>query len=249
MALAPALVACCGLPRQTKPVDPSPAVVSPDLRDWLTAGGVRDSAWLAVDRRQTAWAGYGLYSVLLTRSASPQAGRVLAELLSSSTSATEAAIARRNLNLVALPTRDAAAATALLASARAEPAPTASTLLQRHHDYRQAALLLASVCRPARGAAVMQACGSATPDGPILVTTLRELDPAAPPGQRLLIVNFGNASPAAVAEIIAAYRRQVMRRDFDDRAGLDGWRLSLLSAALDAARLLPGIRKAYAGEP
>jgi len=198
MALAPALVAC-GLPRQTKPADPSPAVVSPDLRDWLTAGGVRDSAWLAVDRRQSAPAGYGLYSVLLTRSASPQAVRVLAELLSSSTSATEAAIARRSLNLVALPTRDAAAATALLASARAEPAPTASTLRQRHYDHGQAALLLASVCRPARGAAVMQACGSATPDGPILVTTLRELDPAAPPGQRLLIVNFGNASPAAVA--------------------------------------------------
>ena len=40
-----------------------------------------------------------------------------------------------------------------------------------------------------------------------------------------------------------------MRREFDDRAELDGWRLSLLSAALDTARLLPGIRKAYAGEP
>ena len=59
-------------------------------------------------------------------------------------------------------------------------------------------------------------------------------------------MNLGGASPAAVAEIVSAYRRQILRKDFADRAEIDSWRLAVLNVALDAAQLLPGISKAYA---
>ncbi len=53
-------------------------------------------------------------------------------------------------------------------------------------------------------------------------------------------------SSAAVPEIVAAYRSQVLRKDFGDRDGVDGWRLVVLNRMLDAAQMLPGISKAYA---
>jgi hypothetical protein len=119
--------------------------------------------------------------------------------------------------------------------------------MERYYDFGQAALLMASVCRPDRGAAVMKVCGSAAPDGPLLVTTQLPLGSTAAPGQRMLIVNLSTSPPEVVREVLAAYRRQILRRDFADRAELDGWRLLALNHVLDAARLLPGISKAYAG--
>ncbi len=53
-------------------------------------------------------------------------------------------------------------------------------------------------------------------------------------------------SAAAAPEIVAAYRRQVLRKDFGDRDEVDGWRLVVLNRMLDAAQLLPGTSKAYA---
>ena len=207
---------------------------------------VRDSVYRPIDRNVAPPAGYGLYTTVLTRTANRNALKLLSELFATTSNASDAAMARENLNLMMIPVKHAAEATQALAQARELPDPTASAVMNKFYDYGQAALLLASVCRPERGAAVMKACGSTAPDGPILVTSQRPFDAAAVPGQRLLLVNLGGASPAAVAEIVAAYRRQILRADFADRAEIDGWRLVVLNVALDAAQLLPGISKAYA---
>jgi hypothetical protein len=224
---------------------PPPTRVDPPLK-----GPVRDSAYQALDRATAPAPGYGLYTVLLTRSASRQAVRVLTEVFATVPSAAEAALASENLNLVVLPVKDMAAAGNTLASARDAPDPTAATLLLKHYDYGQAALLLATLCRPERGAAVMRVCGSGGADGPLLVTSVRPLDPASPLlTQRLLVLNLSATPPAALGEAMAAYRRQIQRRDVGDRAEIDGWRLAVLNRTLEVASLLPFISKAYAGGP
>lgn len=210
------------------------------------AAEIRDSVYQALGRGQPPPAGYGLYSVVLTRVANRNSLKLLSELFALSGSAGDAALARENLNLMTIPVKDAAEATLAMAAARERPDATASAVLHGLYDYGQAALLLASVCRAERGAAVMKACGSEAAEGPILVTGQRPIDAGAAAGQRLLIVNLGGAPPAAVAEIVAAYRRQILRPDFADRAETEGWRLAVLNAVLDAAQLLPGISKAVA---
>ena len=218
--------------------------------DTPVRGPILDSAYQPLARASLPAAGYGLYTVLLTRSANRQATRVLTEVFATVPSAAEAALAAENLNLIVLPVKDVAAANAALASARDAPEPTAGALLLKHYDYGQAALLLATLCRPERGAAVMRACGSSVPDGPLLVTSTRPLDPASPLlTQRLLVLNLATTPPAAVGEAMAAYRKQLQRRDFADRAELAGWRMTLLNAALETASLLPFISKAYASGP
>jgi hypothetical protein len=106
---------------------------------------------------------------------------------------------------------------------------------------------MASVCHPARGAEVMKVCGSQSPDGPLLVTALRPLDGAAAPGQRLLIVNLSATPPEAMRTVLASYREQILRKDFERIATLEGWRLAALDFVLNATKMLPEISKAYAG--
>ena len=187
----------------------------------------------------------GLYTVVLTRVRNPNATRVLSELFTATGGAADAAIARENLNLITIPVKNAADTARALAAARAEPDATATVVMQTQYDYDQAALLMSSVCRADRGAAVMKVCGSTSPDGPLLVTSQAPLDGGVTPGQRLLIVNLSNTPTGALGEVLAAYRQQILRKDFADRAELDGWRLVALNYVLDAATMLPQLRKAY----
>lgn len=219
----------------------------PPTREFPGGPEVRESVYLPVDRRAPPPAGYGLYTVLLTRAADRNTVRVLSELFANTSSAGEAALARGNLNLITIPVKSAAEAARALAQARSQPDASATQVVRRFYDFGQAALLMASVCHADRGAAVMKVCGSASPNGPLLVTSQHPLDGAAAPGQRLLVVNLSTTPPEALREVLAAYRKQILRKDFADRADLDGWRLWALNHILDAAQLLPGLSKAYAG--
>lgn len=241
------LLACAlqGCTLFSTPAVPPPPV-DPPIRDFPTPSAVRDSVYLPVDRTAHAPPGYGLYTVLLARAADRKTTRVLSELFTVTSSAREAALARENLNLVTIPVKSVPDALRTLAPARTEPDTTAAALMQKSYDFGQAALLMASVCRPTRGAAVMKVCGSTLPEGPLLVTTLRPLDGSAATGERLLIVNLSATPPEALREVLAVYRRQILRQDFDNRAELDGWRLWALNHVLDAATMLPGLSKAYA---
>ena len=78
------------------------------------------------------------------------------------------------------------------------------------------------------------------------MTSQRPLDGSAAVGERLLIVNLSTTPPEAVPEVVVAYRKQVMRRDFDRRDELDGWRLQALNHLITVAQMLPVISKAYA---
>jgi hypothetical protein len=238
-----ALTAC-----ETNPPPPPPKQTP---RDSPTRGfpapEVHESVYLPVDRATRPPAGYGLYTVLLTRTANRNTVKLLSELFATTGSAGEAMIARENLNLITIPVKSATDAAQVLASARNEADAAATAVMERTYDFNHAALLMASVCRPDRGAAVMKACGSAAPDGPLLVTAQLPMDGSSVPGQRLLIVNLSTTPPEAIGEVLAAYRRQILREDFADRSELDGWRLRVLNHVLDAAHLLPGISKAYAG--
>ncbi len=219
----------------------------PPTKGFPGVGQIHDSVYRALGRGEPPPAGYGLYTVLLTRTANRNSVRLLSELFALNSSADDAAMARENLNLIAIPVKNSAEATPAMTAARESPEPSASAVLNKFYDFGQAALLLSRVCRPEQGAAVMKVCGSTMTDGPLLVTGQRPFDPAAAPGQRLLIVNLGTASPGAVGEIVAAYRRQIQRKDFTDPDPTDGWRLAVLNVALDAAQLLPGISKITTG--
>ena len=241
--LSLALVAC----ETTSPPTARPPPREPVVRDFPTTPEVRDSVYLPVDRATPARAGYGLYTVLLTRTADRKTMQLLSDLFATAVGADQAAIQRENLNLIMIPVTSAPEATRALASARSQPDVAATAVMHRFYDFGRAAQLMASVCHPNRGAAVMKACGSSAPDGPLLVSTQHPLDGAAAPGQRMLIVNLSTTPPEAVREVLAAYRRQIVRKDFADQPALDEWRLLALNYILDAAKLLPGISKAYAG--
>jgi hypothetical protein len=210
-------------------------------------GGVRDSVIRPVERNTPPPAGYGLYSVLLTRAADATSLRLVGELLATTVGADDAALPRENLNLIMLPVKNAADAGRAIAEARARPDAVAAAVLQSHYDYGQAALLLASLCRFERGPAVMRACGTPLPQGPLLVTTLVPLDGAVAPNQRILIVNLSGTSSEAVREVLASYRRQIQSKDFPTVPRTEGWRLAALNVALDVAQMLPGVSKALAG--
>ena len=237
------LAACSSTP--TTPPGPRQP---PPSKGFPTTPEVIESVYLPVDRATPAPAGYGLYTVLLSRTTDRKTALVLSEMFTTTGSAGEAAVTRENLNLIAIPVKSATDAAKVLAPARNEPEATAKTLLQTQYDFDQAALLMASVCRPDRGSEVMKVCGSEAPDGPLLVTAQRPLDTTVVPGERLLVVNLSRTQPEAIGEVLAAYRRQILRTDFADRAEMEGWRLWALNYVLDAAHLLPGISKAYAGD-
>ncbi len=207
---------------------------------------VRDSVYLPVDRATPPPSGYGLYTVLLARTADRVTVRLLSELFTRIDGAAESAIPRIDLNLITLPVKKAREAGRMLATARDQPAAVAGALMREHYDFGEAALLMAAVCQASTSRQATQACGSPLPDGPLLVTGLRPLDGSAPGDQRLLVVNLAATPPDAVPEVLAAYRRQILRGDFSGPGDLDSWRLWVLDHVLDAANLLPVIRKAYA---
>lgn len=244
------LLAGCGHRGSTPPSQVDlPSAAPPPTKGIDLGSGVADSAYLPIERHAAAPDGYALYTVVLTRSVSPASVQAIGRLLAVTVNARDAAIERQNLNLIVLPVKNAAAATRALANARAQPEGTASTLLQQHYDFGQAALLLAALCRLDRGAEVMKLCGPGQPDGPILVAGRRPLQAQTPPGERLLVVNLSHTTPAAMGEAIGAFRRQVMRKDYDGPDRYEHWRLWVLDRALVAAKLLPSIGKAYAGTP
>lgn len=248
IAIAPLLWLCaCEVPLRTP--SPPPTATPEPGSDFPTKGlpgddRIHDSVYAPVDRSNPSPAGYGLYTVVLARSPDRVTTRVLSTLFTKIVGAGESAEKHVNLNFIAIPVKKASEANRLLAQARVQPDAIAGELLRQHYDFGEAAALMAKVCQP-RGGQVAPACGSPLPDGPLLVTGQRALSPGAPADQRLLIVNLGRTPPEAVPEIIAAYRRHVLRVDYTGPGDLDTWRLWMLDHVLDAANILPLIRKAY----
>lgn len=244
VALGLLLAGCTWL----KPTPPPPPPPDPPIKGWPTSS-LLDSAWMPIERGAPPPPGFGLYTVLLSRTADRNTLRVLEEVFASTVDARDSPIAREHLNLIQLPVRDAAAATRALEPLRGDAKAAAAALMRQGYDFGQAGLLLAQVCRPERGAAIMRACGSASPDGPLLVTTPLPLDgsgPGSPIGSHVLVLNLARTSPEAMREAVASYRRQVLRKDFPRIPEAEVWRLAALNSMLDAARLLPGI-KGFAG--
>lgn len=236
LALALALGAC-----QSDPVKPG---TEPPSKGFPTTPEVRESVYLPVDRTSPPPAGYGMYTVLLTRTVNRSTLRLLSDLFVTTDAAGEAAMARENLNLIMIPVKARAEAARALAPARNQAEATANALMQRFYDFGQAARLMDSVCRPERGEAVMKVCGSAASEGPLLVTTRLPLDAAV--GQPILVVNLSNTPPDAMREVLAAYRREIRSKEFPTGGEVNTMRLRVLNRLLDAAQMLPWISKAYA---
>jgi hypothetical protein len=206
---------------------------------------IQDSVYLPVERAKPPPPGYGLYTVLLARSADAKTLQVMSELFTSTGGANDSAMKRENLNLIMIPVKNAAEAARVLETARNAPEAVAAEVMQKLYDFSQAAMLISSACRADRGPAVMKACGSTSPDGPLLVTTQLPLDGSMSPGQKFLIVNLSATPTGALREVFAAYRQQIRRSDFADGVEIDSWRLVALNLVLDTAELLPKLRKAY----
>ena len=243
--LVPLALAACILGPTSPPPTPTATDDNP-TKGFPIGAGVRDSVWLPVDRAGRPPAGYGLYTVLLARSADRVTVKVLAQLFTTTGSAARVGDPARQPQ----PHHDSreegdGRVTRARGAARGQSDAMATDLMAKQYDFGEAALLMASVCQSAQTKKVLKACGSALPDGPLLVTGLVPLDGKSAPSQRLLVVNLGATPPDAVREVIAAYRRQILRVDYTGPGELDGWRLWVLDHVLDAANLLPMIRKAY----
>ena len=250
IAIAPVLWLCaCEAPLRTPP-PPAPAATPERGSDLPTKGlagedRIHDSVYGPVDRANPPPGGYGLYTFVLARSPDRVTTRVLATLFTKIVGAGESADRHVNLNFIAIPVKKASEAVRLLVQAKVQPDAVAAELLRQHYDFGIAATLMDKVCRPP-GRQGAKACGSPLPDGPLLVTGQHPLSTGAPVDQRVLVVNLGTTPPEAVPEIIAAYRRHLLRADYTGPGDLDTWRLWMLDHVLDAADLLPLIRKAYA---
>jgi len=250
IAIVPALWLCaCEAPLRTPPPPPPAATAQPGI-DLPTKGfpgddRIHDSVYAPVDRANPPPGGYGLYTVVLARSPDRVTTQVLSTLFTKIVGAGESAERHVNLNFIAIPVKKASEADRLLAQAKVQPDVVAGELLRQHYDFGMAATLLDKVCQ-SRGGQVAKACGSAPFDGPLLVTGQHPLSIGTPADQRLLVVNLGRTPPEAVPEIIAAYRRHILRVDYTGPGDLDTWRLWMLDHVLDAANILPLIRKAYA---
>ena len=254
--LALAMTACGSPPSPRAvalpPVD-NPTKGLPPLPGPAPAAGhnILNSVYLPVQRNTPIPTRYGLYTVILTRKVDRVSTRLLGELFTVTGSAVSAAIEPENLNLITLPVKSVAAAQQALVNARDQSEAAASLLLRQHYDFDQADLLLTGVCRPAPGQsmnpAVRLACGADLPDGPLLVTTLAPLTPNNLHQPRMLVVNLSNVKLEAVREVLASYRRQITRQEFEKQATSEHWRLAVLDGILGASSLLPSISKAYAG--
>jgi hypothetical protein len=232
---------------QTGATRPVPPVIDPETKGFPTPppNAVRENVYGPMGRTTAAPAGYGLYTSLITRSANRNSVRTLAALFASTVGAGEAAMARENLNLIMIPVTDEAQARVALASAREQAEATAAALMQKHYDFGQAMKLRDIVCRPERSSAVQKVCASTASDGPWLVTAQRPLTAADAAAQPLLIVDLSVTPPAAVAEVLATYRQQIVRGRGGENWEL-GWRLRFLNSVLEAADFLPLISKVYA---
>jgi hypothetical protein len=243
-AAALALTGCVTLSDTTTPRPvPPPTKGLPSLN---AITGVRDTAYALADRATPAPAGYGLYSVVLARRIDRKSLRLVAEVLATTDEAGSAALPPANLNLMVIPVQRAEEARQALADARKQPDANAATLMQRHYDFGQAALLMARVCTASRGPAVLKACGGPAPEGPLLVTALRPLNEPPVPGEPLLVVNLSETRVEAVREVLSFYARQIQRPEFNVPDRVQVWRLEALSALLNGAEMLPSISKALA---
>lgn len=246
LTLLPALtLAGCGWWRQDSPPEPPDPLPGP-MRSWPPQG-LLDSAWLPWQRGLPAPTGFGLYTVLLARGPDRSTQRLLEELFVSTVNARETPLARENLNLIQLPVRDAERAARALDGARHDARAAAEALLRESYDFGQAGALMAQLCRRERGDAVVRACGGTAPDGPLLLTTPAPWDGSGPIGSRLLVVNLARTAAGAMREALSAYRRQVLRKDFDRVPESEAWRLWALNRLLEGSQLLPGIVKGFTG--
>jgi len=252
IAIAALWLCACEAPLRTTPPPPPPPppAATPGPGPGFPTKGlpgddrIHDSVYGPVDRANPPPGGYGLYTVVLARSPDRVTTRLLSTLFTKIVGAGESADRPVNLNFIAIPVKKASEADRLLVQAKVQPDAIAGELLRQHYDFGEAAALMAKVCQP-HGGQVAKACGSPLPNGPLLVTGQHPLSTGAPADQRLLVVNLGTTPPEAVPEIIAAYRRHILRVDYTGPGDLDSWRLWMLDHVLDAADILPLIRKAY----
>ncbi len=69
--------------------------------------------------------------------------------------------------------------------------------------------------------------------GPFLVSTLKPI-PKVKNGDRLLFANLSDTNPAAMGEVVIAYKRRVKRPQFKRYEAFEPFHLRLLDAVLDA---------------
>lgn len=210
---------------------------------------IKSSVYQTINRENTEEKGYGLYSYLLLRRGTEKNVLVLEELFKTTTSTEEREIKPENLNLVVIPVKDTVQIEDVMENARMNPKATAKEIARELYDYGYAEWLYSTVCQQVDSAiAVKEACGDVADGGPYLFTTTEPLRNDIPTGQKVLVVNFSKTHPGAIPEVLAAYKRQITRQDFADRAELDNWRLDVLNMLLSSADLVPLVKKAFAGD-
>jgi hypothetical protein len=226
----------------------------PDLESRGTNGStdngtkIKSSVYQAFDKASDQPENFGLYSYLLLRGPTQNSYKVLVELFETTLSKDESIIKTENLNLILIPVRQESEVQKVLKNARTLPTATAKAIVHKFYDYGYSEWLYSIICQQGMKIEKQEACGEITDKGPLIVTVTKPITQKSIAGQRMLIVNLSKTHPSAIAEVLAAYKRQVTKMDFADRSEVDSWRLTLLNKLLSAADLAPQIKKAMAGE-
>jgi len=210
--------------------------------------GIKSSVYQVFDQKSKQPESYGLYSYLLLRGPTQNSIEILNELFKTTLSKDESIIQTENLNLILIPVSMESEVQKVLKNARTLPAATAKAITYNFYDYGYSEWLYSITCQQNTISVNQEACGEITDKGPLIITVTKPITKQSTVVQNMLIVNLSKTHPSAIPEVLAAYKRQVTKKDFADRSEVDSWRLIVLNKLLSAADLAPQIKKVMAGE-
>lgn len=189
--------------------------------------------------------GYGLYSYAILPNDSERAAAFLGELFGSTLPAAGLLIPRSEINVLYLPLQRSKESNfaAEHDRLRSRFQQLGKDFADNFYDYAMAHALLVHICeRPTD--TMLGLCRTDLSQGPYLFTYAQpasKLEPLPPP---LLFVDLTGIAPHGFGQWLMAYREQVRRPDFSDRARIDTFKLRLLKVTLTAADVIEPIGEA-----
>jgi len=204
---------------------------------------------LMIKTGQEQWS-YGLYSYALLVTDNDRSAKFLSDVfgVSAIPSVKDTTTQRSLSNIFYIPIREDKWDDYIHASSKLNGHSLATTSLdyaKNFYDYKMANSLLNHLCDPP-AEEIKTVCEGDRSRGPYIFTYARPASTLTPVPPPLLFIDLSDVHERAFPEIIAAFRAQVKREDFSDRAKIDTLRLKLLSIILTAADVTGPVQKAMA---
>jgi hypothetical protein len=186
--------------------------------------------------------GYGLYSYAILPAHSKRAELFLSELFREVQSINKLQANRRQLNLLYIPLRKDKEADLAKLTASGETGKIQADYANSYYDYGMARSLLYHICNTPDDQ-VRDLCSGGLSRGPYIFTyaaPASTIEPVPPP---FLFVDLSDMDDRGFAELLDAFRAQVLREDISDRVRIDTLRLKVLEYLLRGVVAIGPIEK------